>query len=190
MQDVQTATRLDIRPATSSDIPYLMALDHGYSTDYVWQMALQRDPQETSVAFREIRLPRPMRVKYPRDPRRMANEWVKARGMFIAEDAGHPIGYVSFIDGPAPDTVWVTDLVVGLVDRRQGVGTQLLREACIWCSQQGLSRLFLEMQSKNFPALCLARKIGMIFTGYSDRYYPDQDIALFFALDLQGSTLR
>ena len=43
-----------------------------------------------------------------------------------------------------------------------------------------MNQLFLEMQSKNYPAICLARKNGFAFSGYSDRYYSDQDIVLFF----------
>jgi hypothetical protein len=30
----------------------------------------------------------------------------------------------------------------------------------------------------------LARKLGFAYSGYSDRYYPNEDIALFFYLDL------
>jgi hypothetical protein len=48
-----------------------------------------------------------------------------------------------------------------------------------------MSQLFLEMQSKNIPAIRLATKMGSVFSGYSDRYYPNQDIALFFALSLR-----
>ena len=56
-----------IRSAISSDIPWLMKLDHGYSTDHVWQMALRKEANEVAISFREVRLPRPMRVIYPRD---------------------------------------------------------------------------------------------------------------------------
>jgi RimJ/RimL family protein N-acetyltransferase len=38
------------------------------------------------------------------------------------------------------------------------------------------------MQSKNHPAIAMARKLGFSYAGYSDRYYVDQDIALFFSL--------
>ena len=41
------------------------------------------------------------------------------------------------------------------------------------------------MQSKNNPAIRLAQKMGFAFAGYSDRYYRDQDIALFFCLELR-----
>jgi len=43
--------------------------------------------------------------------------------------------------------------------------------------------MILEMQSKNYPAISLARKMGFVFSGYSDRYYPDREIALFFTYE-------
>jgi ribosomal protein S18 acetylase RimI-like enzyme len=45
--------------------------------------------------------------------------------------------------------------------------------------------MFLDMQSKNYPAIRLAQKMGFVFSGYSDHYYPNQDIALFFSLDVR-----
>ena len=56
-----------------------------------------------------------------------------------------------------------------------------LRAAQTWASERDSNQLMLEMQSKNYPAICLANKLGYEFCGYSDRYYPNQDIALFFA---------
>ena len=44
-------------------------------------------------------------------------------------------------------------------------------------------RVFLFVP-KNYPAICLAQRTGFRYAGYSDLYYPDQDIALFFAVEL------
>src|SRR3972149_9703950 len=63
-----------IRQAVSTDIPTLIELDHSYSTDHVWQMALQPGSPGVEVAFREVRLPRPMRVRYPGRVERLAGE--------------------------------------------------------------------------------------------------------------------
>jgi ribosomal protein S18 acetylase RimI-like enzyme len=173
---------LIVRQAISSDIPDLVKLDHDYSSDHVWQMSLNRGPDEVGVVFREVRLPRPMRVVYPRDPQRLPDEWTRLAGLLVAESGEARLGYLALALGPAAGAGWVTDLVVGTLHRRQGVGTQLLTHAREWCRQRRLHSLFLEMQSKNFPAVALARKLGFSYAGYSDRYYVDQDIALFFAL--------
>ena len=175
---------LQIRNAISSDIPHLTQLEHGYRTDHVWQMNVREAQEELAISFREVRLPRPMRVKYPRNPSLLIDEWILHSGFLVAERDGGVLGYIAFVDGPAPNAAWTTDLVVGHSDRRQGVGTQLLQTGIEWCKERNLQRLYVEMQSKNYPAICLCKKIGMRFLGYSDSYYPDLDIALFFGLDV------
>lgn len=175
---------LTIRPAISSDVPELMAFDHSYSTDHVWQMEYRRLPEEVSAVFRQVRLPRPMRVTYPRDASRLADEWTRHAALLVAEAGGTRRGYLALAAGTAPGSGWITDLVVSLRDRRRGIGARLVGAAWEWCRPRGFCRLFIEMQSKNYPALCLARKLGFVFAGYSDQYYPSQDIALFFSLGL------
>jgi GNAT superfamily N-acetyltransferase len=178
MQDIS------VRNAISSDIPYLMEMDHGYRSDHVWQMVVRKNRNEISITFREVRLPRPMRVQYPRDASLLADEWILRSGFFVAEREGHAIGYIAFIDGPSPNSAWTTDIVVTHSERRQGVGTKLLQAGVRWGQERGLQRLYMEMQSKNYPAISLARKAGLDFVGYSDSYFPDDDIALFFGIDL------
>jgi ribosomal protein S18 acetylase RimI-like enzyme len=38
----------------------------------------------------------------------------------------------------------------------------------------------LGMQTKNFPAINLAQRLGFDYCGYIDHYYPNRDIAIFF----------
>jgi len=174
-----------IRPAISTDIARLMAIDHSYSTDHVWQMALGGAPGDVSVAFQEVRLPRAMRVDYPRSPGRLADEWTQRSAVLMAEVDEEPAGYLALMPAPAPGAVWVCDLAVAQRQRRQGLGARLLGAAIDWARARGHQRLFLEMQSKNYPAIMLARKLGFVFSGYSDHYYPDEDISLFFSIDLR-----
>ena len=176
---------MEIRRAISSDISGLMAMDPGYQTDHVWQMAVSAHSPDKSVIFREVRLPRPMRVEYPRDPRRLADEWTHASEILLAESDHELLGYLVLESGQAPSTGWVTDLVVAVARRRQGVATRLLAAAKRWSQQSGFTRLTLEMQSKNFPGISLVRKLGFLYSGYHDKYYPDEEIALFFTLNLK-----
>jgi ribosomal protein S18 acetylase RimI-like enzyme len=174
-----------VRPAISSDVPALIELDHNYSTDHVWQMGYISGAEEISITFRQVRLPRPMRVEYPRDPEWLIDEWNRRAGLLIAESEGTALGYLVMVHAHAAEAGWVTDLVVGAAERRQGIGERLLREAHTWCRQRQIDRLFIEMQSKNYPAISLARKMNFVFAGYSDHYYQDQDIALFFCRELR-----
>jgi ribosomal protein S18 acetylase RimI-like enzyme len=175
---------LIIRQAISSDIKALAGMDHGYSTDHVWQLSLQRGSDEISAAFREVRLPRPMQVSYPRNPERLIDDWTDRTVVLMAAIGETPVGYLSLINGPADGSGWITDVVVDLRYRRQGIGSKLVSAVKEWARPREIVKLFLEMQSKNYPGIRLAQKCGFAFAGFSDMYYPDQDIVLLFAQDL------
>ena len=76
-----------------------MGLDHGFDTDHVWQLSYLAESVEIGVVFREVRLPRPMRVPYPRDPEKLADEWTRRAALLLAEINDLPIAYISLVDG-------------------------------------------------------------------------------------------
>lgn len=173
---------IEIRPAIETDIPALIKLDHSYTSDHVWQMDLELENGQVGVRFREIRLPRQVHVNYPRSAKAMAEDWNGRSGMLVALLEGEPVGYTSLMDNIAPLTIWMTDLVVKPRLRQKGIGTSLVLAAQEWAaSHPPTRRLVLEMQHKNYPAINLVQKLGFDFCGYNDHYYPNQDIALFFA---------
>lgn len=174
-------TEIQVRPLALADIAGLAALDPSYHTDYVWQMEVRNEDGELTTRFREVRLPRSMRVDYPREPQALAEDWQARLAVLVAERGEEAIGYIGLAAGMAAGGLVASDLVVGRRFRRQGAGSALVRAAQTWAKQQGHKRLMLEMQSKNHPAISLALKLGFEFCGYNDRYYDNQDIALFFA---------
>ena len=174
-------TEVEIRPMAIADLAYLVEIDHSYHTDFVWQMDLQAQESEVNLGFREMRLPRSMRVEYPHLAEQIADDWKERTGVLVAVEDEEAIAYISLLAGYPAGLLTVTDLVVRRRDRRKGIGTALLRAAQTWATEQGLDRLVLEMQSKNYPAIQLAHKLGYEFCGYNDRHYSNQDIALFFA---------
>lgn len=175
----------DIRPAASSDLPRLMAMDHSCFSDYVWQLELRREAGQITSSFREVRLPRSVVVAYPRDPMSLAEEWARRDGLLVALDADLPVGYIAVVEERAAAAARVTDIVVEPERRRQGIGSGLLSAAQTWALERGIHRLLLEMQSKNQPYIRLAQKFGYEFCGYNDQYYPTQDVALFFGRGLK-----
>ncbi len=66
---------MNIRPAISTDIPKMIALDHNYATDHVWQMTMDLTETQTQVSFREVRLPREVHVNYPRTYHKLVDNW-------------------------------------------------------------------------------------------------------------------
>jgi len=173
---------IQIRPAINTDIERLVALDHDYTSDFAWQMDIrQEESGEINVQFRQIHLPRSAKVEYPRQHNLLKQDWESRSGLLVASVKEDLVGYISLTQGMAPVTAWVTDLAVKRLFRRQGIGSALVLASQTWARQHDCIRLVLEMQSKNYPAICMAQKLGFDFCGYNDRYYLSRDIALFFA---------
>jgi GNAT superfamily N-acetyltransferase len=170
-----------IRPVELTDLNACLALEHSYVTNYVWQMEESEGAGEISVVFRTVRLPRSMRVKYPKDYDNLLESWRRGQCFLVAEEDGAVRGYLDMSVQSWHLTGWVDNMAVAKEYRRQGVATALIRKASEWARQQGLNKLMLEIQTKNHPAICFSQKNGFAFCGFNDRYYTNQDIALFFA---------
>ncbi len=173
-----------VRPADSDDIALITTFDHSFSTDYVWQMDLREEQGQVSVNFRQVRLPRSLRVLYPRNSEALAAHWTDRNLFVVAEVLGQVRGYLSVAEGPMPELGWVADFAVERKMRRQGIGTALITSAVDWARHSGLRRLIVEVQSKNYPAICFSQKHGFSYCGYNDRYFANRDIALFFGMSL------
>lgn len=172
---------IEIRPGNSADIPELMALEHGYTSDHVWQIDIQRGEGQVLASLRETRLPRSARVESPYRGQKLTDEWKQRAALLVATLEKRPVGYVSIRSDIVPATAWIDDLVVLRRVRRQGIGTALLLSAQTWASSHDCRRMIVEMQSKNYPAICLVQKLGYDFSGYHERYFGNLDIALFFS---------
>ncbi len=170
----------EIRPAASTDLTRFMAMDHSSFSDYVWQLELRRDVGQITSIFREVRLPRSVKVTYPRDPMSLSENWTRFAAVLTAVDEGVAVGYLSLVEERPSSLARVTDLVVSPEHRRKGIGSALVTSAQSWAVERKIQRLILEMQSKNQPCIRLAQKFGYEFCGYNDQYYPTQDVALFF----------
>jgi ribosomal protein S18 acetylase RimI-like enzyme len=177
---------IQIRPAAADDILQLTALDHDYTSDFVWQMEVVSDEGRMEVSFRQIRLPRSVKVDYPRSVRSLSTSWEKRAGLLVADLQGKPVGYAAMNIDAVTGTCWFTDMAVLRRVRRQGIGSTLVLAGEEWAFQHGARRIVLEMQPKNHAACSLAAKLGYEFSGYNDRYYANNDTALFFAKLLRG----
>jgi GNAT superfamily N-acetyltransferase len=174
-----------VRPAWPRDLEPCGALDHSYVTDRVWQMEMREANDAVAATFRVARLPREIRVDYPRQGEDLLAGWRRRDGFLVAEEAGHIYGYVALTAQAELGMAWVGDLVVDRPWRRRGVGTALLHAAAQWGRDHDLVRLVIEVQTKGYPAIRFCRSRGLTFCGYNDHYWPSQDIALFF-----GESLR
>lgn len=171
---------IDIRNTVSTDLARLAALDHSVNTDYVWQLDIVEGHHQINVGLREIRLPRTIRIEHPRSPSELGDTW-HLRPMLSAMNGMEAIAYIRFTDKIVGNSVWITDVVVGKPVRGQGIGQKLIKSAEAWGLERGYRKSMIEIQSKNAPAIWMAKKLGYEFSGYNDQYYATRDVALFFS---------
>ena len=172
---------IEIRPALTTDLAVLAGIEHSSKTDYVWQMDRSFDTGQMSISFREIRLPRSIRIEYQHTHDQIVEAWKKAAVILMAVLGNQPVGYASIQDQQTSGTAWITDLAVAEHNRREGIASALLLSTQNWANQRRFRRIVLEMSSKNVAAVRMAFKLGYEFCGYNDQYYANQDIALFFS---------
>lgn len=173
---------MQIHPAELADLNPCYQMDMSYTTDYVWQMQTQEDGRTTDIRFDTVRLPRPMRVTYPRSPDELIDHWEQDGCFLVIRSLEEEI--IGFIDAQPrfwQNLLWISNLVIHHQYRRRGLGTMLLKSAARWAQDRNLHQLMLELQTKNYPAISFALKHGSQFCGYNERYYPNGDIALFFS---------
>lgn len=177
---------IEIRPILNSDVAVLSGIDLSYSSSHVWQLDRLSDDGVLGSNFREVRLPRETKVEYPRTtPQILAGFQNTGQVILVAVINNHPVGFIRISDQVAPRTAWVKDWVVQDSLRRKGIGSALLLAALEWSLEESFRRTVVEVQSKNYPAIKLVRKLGFEFAGFHDQYYSNQDIALFFARSLR-----
>ena len=179
MDDIDPIT-LTIRSATPSDYEVCLELDHTVSTEYVWQMMLDDNEGEFTVTFRAARLPRSMKVQYPRQGESMIESWRQHTAFLVAESEGMIVGYANIREEPTQEVAWIADMAVDSSQRLQGVGSALLKAVRGWAIEHNLRGIIAETQTKNYPSIRFFQRRGLVFCGFNDHYYPNQDIAVFF----------
>jgi GNAT superfamily N-acetyltransferase len=175
---------MQLRPAKPRDLKLCAALDHSYTTDRVWQMEVREESGVVASFFREASLPREVKVDYPRQDASLVAGWKRCDAFMVVESEGAIRGYVALTAQDEHGIAWVGDLVVGRAWRRRGLGTMLLQAAMAWGRENDLNRLVIEVPTKNYPAIRFCQSRGLAFCGYSDRYWLNYDIALFFGESL------
>ena len=96
---------LEIRVAVSADIVSLAGMNHSCTSEYVWQLDLDKQTSEYNIALREVRLTRSVQVEYPRDHLLLADVWKDSAITFVAINAGVPIGYIRFLEQEAAESI-------------------------------------------------------------------------------------
>jgi hypothetical protein len=84
-----------IRPAVSPDFTILSSFKHAIETQTVWQMDQDSGEKEIAVHFREMKLPRLMKLSYPRSTNNLLERWKELSVLWLPVVDNVPIGYIS-----------------------------------------------------------------------------------------------
>lgn len=169
-----------ISPAESIDIPELINLDHWCETTHVWQMENAYGNGQLEIHFKEIKLPRSLKLAYPRSKNSLLDSWTKHTLCLAARCEDKIVGYLTLDEEIELKSAIVKDLVVDLPMRRQGIASALVISSQEWLKKRGNTRYFLEIPAKNYPAIQLANRLRFEFNGFNDNYFPNRDTALYF----------
>jgi ribosomal protein S18 acetylase RimI-like enzyme len=169
-----------IRPAELADLGAILAIDHNYVTDYVWQMDEHNTGGDHVVTFRLAQLPRPVRVASPYDSATLQRCLYRCDYLWVAQANQEISGYIGMALVPWQSAGVLAAFAVAPPARRRGVGSQLLETAIRQARADGLSAITLGLAAKNYPATRFCQTRGFRLSGYADRYYASGDIALFF----------
>jgi len=192
-----------IRPAMLVDLNTCLAMDADSQTQYVWQMEERDESGSILVRFQTVRLPRVMRVAYPRQRDDLLSCWENGSVILIAterppaepdeeeeleltvgEESLPAYGYCQLDPSPWQGLGWINHLIVDRRYRRRSVGAALLTACIAWAKHQGLDRLMGAVQTKNYPGISFCQKHGFGFCGFNEHHFPNRDIALLFTLKI------
>lgn len=178
--------QLIIRDGKKADIEKCLQLDSGYHTEYVWQITIRDEADETRIALRQQRLPRALDSHHPLDANRLSHSLDQENCFIVMEESTSNmiLGFVSMRIDAAYQFAYLQDIVIDEPYRHQGLGTRLVNVARLWADEQNLKRIIFEVPTVNFPAIEFAKSQGFTYCGFNDQYLPNQDIALFYCLTL------
>lgn len=104
-------------------------------------------------------------------------------GVFeIDEGTGYALGRISF------DEAELYRIAVLPEKRRAHAGSELLKRFMDSCRDRGVKKIFLEVRSRNVPAVRMYERHGFVRIAERKRYYGDDD-ALIFMHELTETTI-
>jgi GNAT superfamily N-acetyltransferase len=169
-----------VRAVRDEDWEKCLGIDTAYETDYAWQMDEIHSGGEWRISFREIHLPRTLRIQPAISNDNLLKSWQYRDQFWVALEHREVIGYLGLAIDQVRYQARITDIVVTSEYRRMGTASAMLARATEWCLRQHIHQLILVCPLKAHPAISFAQKHHFAFCGFQDNYWQGQEVALFF----------
>jgi len=174
-----------IRFPTLQDVNACFSVDGTVETHYVWQAHRSLEANRFAITLQRVRLPRAMRLSYPPLGDSLIRRYEERKGLWVAVEQGHVIGFAEVDGEPEEGLAWLRHLIVDRPHRGRGVGTRLLEKAMQSALDAGLNRMMCVVNAKNDPAIQFLKNRGFTTSGYNDAYFRSGDIALYLVRPLR-----
>ncbi len=150
-------------------------------------MTIDERPGQWQTRFNEQHLPRTLDTMSTPDEGRLRFVLPSQQCFLVAvaKEGNEILGYLTMRNDPIYQTGWIQDIAVSLPYRRQRIGMRLVNIARQWAQEHNLTQLTAESNTQNYPGNVFLQQLGFKFCGYSDQYFPNQDIAIFFSQSLR-----
>jgi ribosomal protein S18 acetylase RimI-like enzyme len=185
---------IDIRPLTQISADELRRVITGYISPARYRVLKSESEQLTTFSLELVQLQTPYIKRddfFPdeEDVQRCLDASEQGRSLGAYED-DHLIAVALAEAATWSNRLWLHEFHVAEAYRGKGIGTRLMNALIALGQQAGFRALFCETQTTNVPAIRFYRKMGFTLEGidlslYTNHDYPDSEIALFFARNLQ-----
>lgn len=95
---------------------------------------------------------------------------VNPAGVFVAEEEGRILGYISTRLDPAAGKGRIPNLAVDQTAQGRGIGRKLIDHAVAWCRDQGMSYVMIETMANNVVGQHLYPSCGFVEVGRQIHY--------------------
>lgn len=183
-----TPLRFLVRDGTEDDISACLSLDSRYETNFVLRVYLHgQEATGWEISLQRERLPRAVELSHSihRAHLRDALEAEDCYLVAVNRDDDQVLGCLVMRPDPLHGFALIQGLVVSPHARRRQIGTRLIAASGIWAREHGVNRLMTELSTKNVPGIAFLESLGFTFCGFNDRYFSDENIAVFFNLPLK-----
>lgn len=178
---------ITIQPLAQLDTTDLVRIVTPYVSEGAYVVRYRDSPTDTSFELHYVTLPEPSVRKYEHfDATTMQRytQIIHAGFSFGAYDSKLLVGLIIAEPQEWNRTLSVWEFHVAPTYRRHGIGRQLMACAADQARHSDLRAIVCETQNTNATAIMVYRKLGFAIEGidislYSNKDYPDNDIAVF-----------